>query len=84
MTDEELAKANEIKKEINELEEFLRVAEKVWTGKIIKKTSTITLLSNAYGVYSEAEYHLKTDIKNKVLDVLKEHLDSLKQKLSDM
>lgn len=33
---ENLIKGNEIKEEIDRLERFISVAEKVWSGKIIK------------------------------------------------
>lgn len=84
ITDQELARANEIKKSIRELEKFLMYAEKVWTGKIVKKTSHFIIKSSAYGTFNEAEYSMNTEIKNKVLDVLKEELLDLKKQLKSM
>lgn len=46
MTDEQLARANELKNEIRELETFVNTAEKVWTGKIIKRVSKYIFKSN--------------------------------------
>jgi hypothetical protein len=80
----ELSRANSLFKEIRELERFISSAEKVWTGRLIKKTSKHIFRSNAYGAISEAEFHLNTDLKNKVLDVLRDHLDELKSELENL
>nr|HIW32434.1 hypothetical protein [Candidatus Paenibacillus intestinavium] len=84
MTDEELRIANIIKKEILDLEDFLHSAEKVWTGRVIKRTSQFLIKSSPYGIYNEAEYHMDTETKNKVLDVLKERLSDLRKQLGSI
>ena len=84
MTEKELREANNIKEEINELESFILGAEKVWTGKIIKRDTTYIFKSNAYGAINSKEFKMNTEIKNKVLDVLREYLKNLKEKLEDM
>ena len=84
MTDEELIKANVLKGEIRELELFILSAEKVWTGKIIKKESKYIFRSSAYGFYEAKEFELKGPIKNKVLDVLRIHLKELKKELESI
>ncbi len=81
MTNETLTKANKLKTEIDELENFIWKAEKVWEGKIIKRISKFVFQSKPYGVYNSAEYNMNTEVKNKVLDVLKEHLKDLKEQL---
>ena len=78
-----LNKANELQKEIDELESFIYSAEKVWTGKIIKDTKYI-FESNAYGVFESKEYKMNTEIKNKVLGVLRDHLQGLKTQLESL
>lgn len=80
----QLDRANEIQNEIKELDNFLFYAEKVWTGKIIKRTSALVLKSNAFGAFDEAEYELDTEIKNKILDVLRNHLEELQKELESM
>lgn len=87
MNTEDLKLANEIQKEIKELDLFIFMAERVWTGKLLQKTpktSSITFKSNAYGAINSSEYEMNTEVKNKVLDVLREHLQSLKDKLENM
>ena len=84
MTNEDLIKANDITKEIKELEAFIWTAEKVWTGKIIKKSCKYMFRSSACGMLGEAEYHMKTETKNKVLNVLRDHLQDLKNQLKSL
>ena len=81
MTDSDLIKANNIKEEIRELDLFIYSAEKVWKGKLTKRTSKYILKSVAFGIFDEVEYHMNTGMKNKVLDVLREHLQDLKTQL---
>ena len=57
MTNEDLIKANEIKKEIKELDFFIWNAETVWTGKIIKRDTKYIFKANAYGALSSAEFN---------------------------
>lgn len=84
MTNEELVQANSIKEEIRELDLFIYSAERVWKGKIIKRTSKYIFKSVAYGVFDEVEYNMNTEMKGKVLNVLREHLKDLKGKLNNM
>lgn len=84
MTNEQLIEANKIKKEIDELETFIFKAESVWTGKIIKRDTKYIFKSNAYGVIESSEFNMNTDIKNKVLDVLREYLKELKKQLENI
>jgi hypothetical protein len=80
----DISRANSLYEEIRELDMFIGSAEKVWTGRLIKKTSKHIFRSNAYGSISEAEYHMDTTVKNKVLDVLRDHLDELKTELENL
>lgn len=84
MTEKELIKANEVKKEIDKLESFISSAEKVWQGKIISKTTKFIFKSIAYGIIESAEFNLSTEMKDKVLDVLREHLKELKKQLEEI
>lgn len=81
---ENLVKGNEIKKEIDRLEKFISVAEKVWTGKIIKEKTRYIFKSSAYGWFEEQSFHLNTKLKNKVLDVLRNELEELKLELEKL
>ena len=81
---ENLVKGNEIKKEIDRLEKFISVAEKVWTGKIIKEKTRYILKSSAYGYFEESSFELNTKLKNKVLDVLRAELAELKLELEKL
>lgn len=84
MTDEDLIKANKIKKEIKELDLFIYSAECSWTGKIIKKDTKYIFKADAYGAKDSAEYHMNTETKDKVLNVLREHLKELKNQLKSL
>ena len=84
MTDKDLEKANSLKKEIEELDCFIRRAEMRWTGKIIKKDTKYIFKSNAYGGMESVEYNLNTEMKDKVLDVLRDHLQDLKNQLEEI
>lgn len=79
---EDVSKASEIKKEIDELEYFIEMAEKVYKGKIIKR-DTKYIFSFSLNRTTE-EYNMNTNIKNKVLDVLREHLNDLYKQLEDI
>ena len=74
----------EYKYRVKELEFFIWKAESVWMGKIIKKECKYIFKSNSYGVIDSSEFNMNTEIKNKVLDVLKEYLVELKEKLESM
>lgn len=84
MTPEALQVANALTKEINELDLFIRQAERVWTGKIIKRKSSFIFRSNGYGALSSTEYNMDTEMKNRVLDVLRDRLNELKEQLIAM
>lgn len=73
-----LRRANELEKEIRELDHFIHVAENVWTGTLIKEKQRYVFKTTQYGWFESETYHMKTEIKNKVLDVLKEHLKELR------
>ena len=84
MTRDQLIKANNLKCEIEELEDFISAAEKTWTGKLIKKNFLFMFESNAYGIYGDKVFNMKTEIKEKVLEVLREYLLQLKKQLDDL
>jgi len=84
MTEEQLRKANEINAEIKRIDDFLFYAEKVWTGKIVKQTARYVLKSDSYGYLTEAAYHLDTETKNEMLDVLRKKRDKLKAELESI
>ncbi|MNM10435.1 hypothetical protein D3C81_205610 [compost metagenome] len=81
MTDEELKAANSLAKEIKELDLFIWQAEKAWSGKIIKRKSSFIFRSDGYGALTSAEYQMDTEMKNRVLDVLRDRLTELKEQL---
>lgn len=83
MTDEDLKKANEIKKQIREIDCFLATAKRVWTGKLaIKKPrSRLFFIAKGYGAFKSEEFELDTRLKNKVVEVLEEELIELKKEL---
>lgn len=62
MTGDDLKIAIEIQKEIKELENFIFSAERVWTGKIVKRTSNFIFKSGGYGFLREEEYNMNTEM----------------------
>lgn len=76
-----LQRAKKLEQEIKELESFINTASMVWTGKIVKKECKYIFKSNPYGYFESKEYEMDTDIKNKVLDVLRDHLKELEHEL---
>lgn len=81
MNSEELIRANCLDREIRELESFIYTAQKVWTGKIIKQNRKYIFKSSPYGALHSQEFNMNTTIKNRVLNVLREYLEELKQEL---
>jgi len=84
MTDKELERANYLKKKIQELESFIRSAEMLWTGKIIKQTEKYIFKANGYGAIGDSEYGLSTAMKDRMLDVLREHLKEMRTELDNI
>jgi hypothetical protein len=84
MKNEDLTLANRLNKEIRELDLFIFNAERVWTGKVIKRESKYIFKTNPYGAFSSEEFEMNTTIKNRVLDVLKEYLKELKEQLASI
>ena len=84
MTDKELERANYLKEKIKELDHFIWHAERVWTGKIIKKDTKYIFKVNGYGYFEDAEYGLSTKMKNRMLDMLREHLKEMKEELANI
>lgn len=80
MTNKELQEVIQTKEELDELQSFLFYAEKVWTGKITLRK----LVSSAYGMFESKEFEMDTDIKTRVLAVLKEHEHFLVEKIEKM
>ena len=84
MTNEQLERANYLKKKIKELESFIWHSERVWTGKIIKQTEKYIFRANGYGAFNDSEYALSTGMKNRLVDVLKEHLKEMQTELDNI
>jgi len=58
------------------------MSEKVYKGKIIKRDIKYIFGFSICGTIKE--YSMNTNIKNKVLDVLREHLNNLYKQLEDI
>lgn len=91
MTREELKRANDINKEIEKLENFIYKASMVWTGKVIatnyietKRVGRFIFRSRSYGTVEEAQYDLDNEMKNKVLQVLKDRVTELYKELGEI
>lgn len=84
MTNENLERANYLKKKIKELDDFIWYAERVWKGKLVQHTQKYILKTVPCGMFEESEYVLNTDIKDKILDVLRENLKEMKIELENI
>jgi len=77
---DKLYQANKINDEIKELDRFLYVTKKVWSGKIgLKK-----LFSTPYGFYDKEELELNTEIKNRILVVLEDYMKEKEKELKEV
>ena len=79
-----LEKANELRKEIKELDSFIFTASRVWTGKLTIKDKVMKFISNSYGAFQSKEFNMNTDIKNRVLKVLEEYKSELEEEFKDI
>jgi hypothetical protein len=84
MTNEELERANYLQEKIKELESFIWHSEHIWTGKIIKRDTKYIFKANDYGCFEDKEFKLNTSMKNRILDVLREHLKEMKDELKNI
>lgn len=84
MTNEQLERANHLKKDIKELENFIWHAERIWTGKIIKRDTKYIFKANGYGCFEDTEYELSTSMKNRMLDILRDHLKEMQEELANI
>ena len=84
MNSDKLEKANKLKEEISQLDRFLSAAEKVWAGKLTIKEKIMRIKSSAYGGISSKELDLDTELKNKVLDLLREYKKELENEFNEI
>lgn len=84
MTDGDLEKANEIKKQIREIDCFLATAKRVWTGKLVIKKPRLFFIANGYGAFRSNAFELDTRLKDKVVEVLEKELIALKNELDSI
>lgn len=84
MTERDLVRANELAKEIRELEEFIHVASSVRTGKLLSKEVRLVFKTTAYGIFNSEEYEMGKEITKKVLQVLRDYLAELKEELRQL
>lgn len=82
MTDDTLNKANEIKNEIRELEHFIHYAQLTWTHlSFLEKLRNrkAILHHKGYGAFSGGDYELSEELSEKIMDVLEQHLEKLRE-----
>ena len=79
-----LKRANDLKKEIGELDNFIFYASKVWGGQLTIKEKIMSFISDSYGAFKSKEFKMNTDIKNRVLDVLIKYKDELEEEFKNM
>ena len=75
---QEVYRALALQQQIRQLDKFIGVALRVWTGKLIlRKRWRWLVKTTAYGAFSETELELPTELKRKVLDVVIEYQTQL-------
>lgn len=86
MTNEELKKANELKKQIHEIECFLITARNSRSGKLLIKRHKPKLFfkANGYGFFESKEFELNTELKNEVVKLMKEKLKEMKKEFENI
>ena len=84
MDSKKLERANELEKEIKELDYFLWTAGRVWTGKLTIEDRIMKLISNGYGAIRSAEFNMNTTIKNRVLNVLEQYKQELEEEFKSL
>lgn len=81
MTEQQLKRANELKKEIKELEWFTDRVSKSWRGKVKRIRERIIFSNVPYGVIEEKELECNTKLKNRINDVVMEYKKELEAEL---
>lgn len=81
---DKLEKANALKDEIQELDDFIFYASRTWTGKLTIKEKAMKFISNSYGAFQSKEFNMNTHIKNRVLDVLIKYKEELEEEFKNM
>lgn len=77
-------RANDLKEEIRELDNFIFYASRVWTGKLTIKEKIMRFISNSYGSFETKEFNMNNTIKNRVLDVLIEYKGELEEEFKSI
>lgn len=81
---DKLKRANDLKDEIKELDDFIFYASRVWTGKLTIKERIMRFITNSYGLLASKEFKMNTTIKNRVLDVLIKYKDELEEEFQNL
>lgn len=86
MTYNELKKANELKKQIHEIECFLTTAKNVRDGKLLIKRCKpkIFFKANGYGYFTSEEFELNTELKNEVVKLMEDKLKEMKKEFENI
>lgn len=81
---DKLKRANNLKDEIKELDDFIFYASRVWTGKLTIKEKIMRFISSSYGVFESKEFKMNNTIKNRVLNVLIQYRDELEEEFKNI
>ena len=84
MTKEQLDKGIVILAEIEALSSFIHNAEMLWTAKLQIRKPKIFFETNSYGIFKGSEIKLDNDLKNEVLELVKNRRDRLIQEMNDL
>lgn len=84
LTEEEFLKASMIKKEIDDLEYFIKRSKKTRGIGIIKRDIRYILKSLPYGILGEKNIEINSELKEKIIDTLEQHLKGLKEELKQI
>lgn len=85
MTPEKLRHANKLYEEIRALERFIFNAERKWEGRLIRQTNSFFFFcAPAYGSLETENLELDKDLKNKVLEVIRNELALKREELDNI
>lgn len=83
MTSEELCKANTLSKEIHDLTWFVKTCRSCWRVLRIKAKIKSLKLKTAYGMLND-EIEVSTELSEKILNVIEQHIHEKEKELEEI
>lgn len=81
---DKLNRMNWLNKRINELEWFIISARRVWHGKLTIEKQRYFFKRIPYGAMNETVFEMDTQLKEELLEVLENRLDTWREEFSEL